>query len=100
VEAPKDPANSAIVALYRLCAEPDAVALMEDQFRAGGIGYGDFKKRLFEALWDRFAPFRAKRAELSADPATLDAILEDGAKRARAVALPTMDRVRKAFGLK
>ena len=100
VEAPKDPTHSAIVALYRLCADPAEVALMEDQFRAGGTGYGDFKKRLFEALWQKFAPFRAKRAEFAADPATLDAILEDGARRARAVALPTMERVRKAFGLR
>lgn len=100
VEAPKDPAASSIVALYKLCADADAVAVMEDQFRAGGLGYGEFKKRLFEALWEKFAPYRAKRAELAADPATIDAILLDGAERARAVALPTMTRVRKAMGLR
>ena len=100
VEAPKDPSVSSIVALYKLCAEADAVATMEAQFRAGGLGYGEFKKRLFEALWEKFTPFRAKRAALAADPSTLDAILADGAARARAVALPTMDRVRKAVGLR
>jgi len=100
VEAPKDPSTSSIVALYKLCADADAIAIMEDQFRAGGLGYGEFKKRLFEALWEKFAPFRAKRAELAADPATIDAILLDGAARARAVALPTMARVRKAMGLR
>jgi tryptophanyl-tRNA synthetase len=100
VEASKDPSTSSIVALYKLCADADAVALMEDQFRAGGLGYGEFKNRLFEALWDKFAPFRAKRAALEADPAALDAILLDGAARARAVALPTMERVRKAMGLR
>jgi tryptophanyl-tRNA synthetase len=100
VEAPKDPTASSIVALYKLCADADAVAVMEEQFRAGGLGYGEFKKRLFEALWEKFAPFRARRAELAADPATIDAILQDGAARARAVALPTMARVRKAMGLR
>jgi tryptophanyl-tRNA synthetase len=100
VEDPKDPASSSIVALYKLCADADSVALMEDQFRAGGLGYGEFKKRLFEALWQRFAPFRAKRAELAADPATIDSILLDGARRARAVAVPTIERVRKAMGLR
>jgi tryptophanyl-tRNA synthetase len=100
VDAPKDPAASSIIALYKLCADAAAVSLMEDQFRAGGLGYGEFKKRLFEALWEKFAPFRAKRAALAADPSTLDAILADGAARARAVALPTMDRVRKAVGLR
>lgn len=100
VEDPKDPASSSIVALYKLCADADSVALMEEQFRAGGLGYGEFKKRLFEALWQKFAPFRTKRAELAADPATIDAILRDGAQRARAVAVPTMERVRKAMGLR
>jgi len=100
VEAPKDPSSSSILALYKLCAEPAAVALMEDQFRSGGVGYGDFKKRLFEALWSRFAPLRARRAELASDPTALDAILENGAARARAVALPTMSRVRQAMGLR
>lgn len=100
VEDPKDPASSSIVALYKLCADADSVALMEDQFRAGGLGYGEFKKRLFEALWQKFAPFRAKRAELAADPATIDSILLDGAQRARAVAVPTIERVRKAMGLR
>ncbi len=100
VDAPKDPDASSIVALYKLCAEPAAVALMEEQFRAGGLGYGEFKKRLFEALWDRFAPFRERRKAFDSDPATLDAILKDGADRARAVALPVIERVRKAVGLR
>jgi tryptophanyl-tRNA synthetase len=98
VAAPKDPAASSIVALYKLVASAEQVTQMESDFRAGGTGYGDFKKRLFEGIWERFAPFRARRAELAADPATLDAILADGARRARAVALPTMERVRKAMG--
>ena len=100
VEDPKDPNSSSIVALYRLFASEEEVALMEDQFRAGGIGYGEFKKRLFGAIWETFAPFRQKRAELSADPAILDGILADGARRARAVALPVIERVRRATGLR
>lgn len=100
VEAPKDPTHSSIVALYRLFASPAEVTQMEDDFRAGGIGYGDFKKRLFEAIWNSFAPMRARRAELAADPGYVDRVLADGAERARAVAAPVMDRVRKAVGLR
>ena len=66
VESPKDPTNSAIVALYRLFAPAAEVEKMEADFRAGGTGYGDFKKRLFGAIWDFFAPQRARRAELEA----------------------------------
>jgi len=100
VDDPKDPDSSSIIALYKLCATAEDVTFMENQFRAGGLGYGEFKKQLFEALWNTFAPFREKRAALAEDPATLESILVDGAARARAVALPTMNRVRKAMGLR
>ncbi len=100
VESPKDPAHSAIVALYRHFASAAEVTLMEDDFRAGGIGYGDFKKRLFEAIWTYFAPMRARRAELAADPGYIDRVLTHGAQRAGAVAAKVMDRVRMAVGLR
>ena len=73
---------------------------MEADFRAGGTGYGDFKKRLFEAVWEYFRPMRARRAELAADVAALDAIIRSAGERARAVAVRTMDRIRTATGLR
>jgi tryptophanyl-tRNA synthetase len=100
VEAPKDPANSSIVALYRLFASDAEVAQMEADFRAGGFGYGDFKKRLFEGLWEFFRPMREKRAALVADAGYIDNVLREGATRARTVAAQTMDRVRAATGLR
>ena len=99
VEAPKDPATSSIVALYRLFASPADVAQMEADFRAGGIGYGDFKKRLFGAIWEHFAPARARRAEIEANPAYVDQVLCAGAERANELANVTLGRVRKAVGL-
>jgi tryptophanyl-tRNA synthetase len=100
VEAPKDPAKSVIVDFYRLFASEGDVAIMEQEFRAGGIGYGDFKKRLFGAIWEYFSPMRARRAELASDPHTVDRILREGADRARAVAENTMKRVREGLGLR
>jgi len=100
VEAPKDPATSSIVALYRLFASEADVQTMEADFRAGGVGYGDFKKRLFGAIWEYFAPMRTRRAELAADPQYVDRVLADGAERAAATAGPVMDRVRRAVGLR
>ena len=100
VEAAKDPSASTIVALYRLVAPPDAVALMEDQFRAGGVGYGEFKKRLFEAVWEYFAPMRARRAEILAEKDYVDDVLAQGARHARAASKAVMTRVRAAVGLR
>lgn len=100
VETPKDPATSSIVALYRFFAPEADVEKMEADFRAGGVGYGDFKKRLFGAVWEYFSSMRAKRAELAADPGYVDTVLKAGAERASSTASQVMERVRKAVGLR
>ncbi|HWK89737.1 MAG TPA: tryptophan--tRNA ligase [Longimicrobium sp.] len=100
LEAPKDPDASTIVEMYRLVASPEQLEAMKADHRAGGIGYGEFKKRLFEALQDYFAPMRARRAEILARPGYVDEVLEDGARRAREIAGATMERVRTAVGLR
>jgi tryptophanyl-tRNA synthetase len=100
VEAPKDPTNSLIVTLYKLVGSPAQVAAMEDDFRRGGTGYGDFKKRLFESVWEYFAPMRSKRAELMQNLDFVHEVLRKGAEKARGIAQQTMDRVRKATGLR
>ena len=100
LEAPKDPEGSTIVELYRLFATPHQVERMKDEFRAGGIGYGHFKQRLFEAIWEYYAPMRERRAEILARPGYVDDVLADGARRATAVARVTIQRVWKAVGIR
>jgi tryptophanyl-tRNA synthetase len=99
VDEPKDPANSAIVDLYRLFAPDSDVREMEARFRAGGTGYGDFKKQLFEAIWTYFAPMRLRRKELESDPVHVDRVLAAGAERANVLAGETVAKVRRAIGL-
>jgi len=99
-EEPKPDADqNTAIQLLRLVA-PEAVAAdYEDRLRAGGLGYGDLKKALFEHYWEFFALFRQKRAELAADPGYIERVLADGAARAREVASGVMKRVRRAAGL-
>ena len=59
---------------------------MEEEFRAGGVGYSEFKRRLFEALEAYFTSFRARREALAREPGTVDRLLQDGAEQARAIA--------------
>ena len=99
VEAPKDPKASVIIDLYKLVADEAEVATMENEFRNGGVGYGDFKKRLFEAFSEHFAPMRKRRDELLADPGYVEGILSQGAERARSAALETLRRARQACGI-
>ena len=71
----------------------------EEKLRAGGLGYGDLKKKLFEVYWEHFAAARAHRAELAANLDHVKSVLADGAYRARQLARTVLDRARKASGL-
>mgnify|MGYP001792901157 CR=1 FL=1 len=99
VEGPKDPATSTIFELYSLFASKNEIAEMRERFRAGGTGYGDFKKQLFEKLWEYFSPMRKRRTEILARSDYIDGVLSHGARRANEVAEQVMKRVRAAVGL-
>src|SRR5690348_7898541 len=100
VEAPKDPATSTIFKLYSLVATKAETEGMREQFLKGGSGYGDFKKQLFEKVWEYFAPMRKRRDEILGDRSYVDDVLARGATRANGIANQVMDRVRKAVGLR
>ena len=100
VDAPKDPATSTIFKLYSLTASKDEIADMREKFLKGGTGYGDFKKQLFEKLWEYFAPMRKRREEILGHKSYIDDVLVRGAKRANKIADQVMQRVRKAVGLR
>ncbi len=99
VDAPKNPDQSIIHALYSLFVAPEESAHLADDFRRGGRGYGDYKKQLFEVFWEHFAPMRERRAAWASDPAQIERVLQEGAAKARSVARATLDRVRNAVGL-
>jgi tryptophanyl-tRNA synthetase len=100
VEAPKDPVRSTITQLYSLFASKNELAEMHERFKKGGTGYGDFKKQLFEKLWEHFAPMRKRREEILANKLYIDNVLVRGARRANEVADDVMTRVRVAVGLR
>ena len=99
VEDPKDPNQSIIIDLFNLVGSTEDVEVMKSDFLKGGIGYGDFKKRLFEAFWDYFQPMRRKRDEISEDLNYVDNVLQTGAEKAREAAKLTLKRARKACGI-
>jgi len=100
VEAPKDASRSTIFQLYSLVASKSEIAGMRERFQKGGTGYGDFKKELFEKLWEYFTPMRERREEILADKSYIDNVLARGAKRANEIADQVMTRVRKRVGLR
>ena len=98
VDAPK-PLDSALYALLRLVLPKGEFADVDRAWRAGGRGYGDFKKTLLAGFHSAFDGARARYRELEAEPAEVERILLDGAVRARALAAPVMANVRRAVGL-
>jgi tryptophanyl-tRNA synthetase len=99
VDQPKNPETCNVFALLKLFATPAEMAEWERRYRAPGMGYGDAKKRLAELFEERFGPAREKRAALESDPSSVEGILRDGARRARAEAEKTMQDVRAACGV-
>jgi tryptophanyl-tRNA synthetase len=101
--APQEPKPDAekniALQLLRLVAPPDEAKSYEDRLRAGGLGYGDLKKALFEHYWNYFAAARAKRAELAANLPFVNSVLKESAAKARALARPVLARARLACGL-
>ena len=98
VEAPK-PAGSPLLALLVLLCEADEAAEHKRTWAEGGVGYGTYKKRLFERYLEVFGEARARRAELEADPQAVAEILNAGAAKARALAAPIWDQVVEATGV-
>jgi tryptophanyl-tRNA synthetase len=98
-EPKPDAERNLCIQLLKLVAPADVAADFEARLRAGGLGYGDLKKALFEHFWTYFTPARARRAELLADTGYVDQVLKDGAERARSVASVVIRRARKAAGL-
>jgi tryptophanyl-tRNA synthetase len=99
VEAPKNPDTCSLFGLFKLFAAPEDLAVVERRYRAGGIGYGEVKTRLAEAMISRFAPARERRADWLAHPERVAEVRAAGAERARAAARTVLDRARAACGV-
>jgi tryptophanyl-tRNA synthetase len=99
VEAPKNPETCSLFALFKLFAPADELAEVERRYREGGIGYGEMKNRLGEAIIARFASARKKRAELVKHPDHVQEVRKLGAARASAAASKVLGRARAACGV-
>ena len=98
-EPKPDAEKNFAIQLLKLVAPPEVGLDYEHRLRAGGFGYGDLKKALFEHYWNYFAAARAKRAELTANLDFVEQVLSDGAGRARLKAREVLDRAKRASGL-
>lgn len=96
---PKDPDQCNIFAIYRHFASPEAISTTRAEYERGGKSYSDMKQQLFELLESTFGEARQKYNELMSDKPFVDRLLLEGAEKARAIAIPVLNDVRKAIGV-
>jgi tryptophanyl-tRNA synthetase len=73
------------------------VTRLKDHYKAGGLGDVAVKKYLFEVLEETLVPIRKKRKVWENDRSFIETILQDGTKKASAVASQTLSDVKKAM---
>ncbi|GAA6145729.1 tryptophan--tRNA ligase [Thalassolituus maritimus] len=94
----KDPDTSAVFQIWKAFATAEQTAEMRQAF-ADGIGWGDAKKKLFGLINEEIAESRERYEDLLARPVDIEAELQKGAEKARAVSRPMLAQVREAIGI-
>jgi tryptophanyl-tRNA synthetase len=96
---PKDTEGSALFQIYQAFASAEEAGQMRQAY-AAGISWGDAKQMLLDRIDLEVAPMRARYQHLMEHPEEVEALLQIGARKARAVATPFLQRLRSAVGLR
>ncbi|TLD40725.1 MAG: Tryptophanyl-tRNA synthetase [Candidatus Jettenia ecosi] len=96
-EEPKDPTTSTLFLIYKEFASPEQEESMRKQYLKG-IAWADVKQELFEMLNSFLGKYREVYNQMMADQQKLDTLLKEGGQKARSLAIPLMEKVRKAIG--
>ncbi|MBU3914891.1 tryptophan--tRNA ligase [bacterium] len=99
VEDVKDPDNCNLFLIYSYFASTENIERTRQKYLEGGLAYGALKKELFELIDLFVADGREKYNSLMEDRKQIDTILTEGAQKARSIAVPLMQKVRKAIGI-
>ncbi|NPA28373.1 MAG: tryptophan--tRNA ligase [Epsilonproteobacteria bacterium] len=85
--------------LLKLFSTKDEVEELKKDYKSGNFGHGHFKKLLTQKIWDYFEEAREKREYYLNNINEVKEILNEGAKRARAIASKKMEEVREKVGI-
>ncbi len=100
LEEPKDPNTCNIFKLYSYLATAAEIQELKAKYQAGNFGYGEAKKMLLHKFHEKFDTARAKYQDLITKPEKINAILEEGAQKARQIAKNNLEIIRKKIGVK
>ncbi len=95
---PKDPNDSTVFQVWQAFASEEQTEYMRKEFE-NGIAWGEAKKQLFELVNGQLGEARERYNELVVNSHQIEAVLRQGAEKARAKAQPLMQKLRKAVGI-
>ncbi|MDG0971681.1 MAG: tryptophan--tRNA ligase [Porticoccaceae bacterium] len=96
---PKDAESSAVFQIWKAFATPQQTTAMAREF-ANGIAWGEAKKQLFELINEQIKQPREKYLQLLENPAQVEAVLQQGALKARDHSASLMAKARRAVGIR
>ncbi len=99
LEEPKEWENCNVYKLCELFMDEDELLELQERYKSGKEGYGHFKATLKDKIWEHFAEAREKREYYLAHKDEVRDILNDGAKKARAIASKKMEMIREMVGV-
>ena len=91
---PMKPDDVLLYQIYSSIAHEDKVAEMAEGFREGKLGYGQAKGLLLEAVLEATRDYKEKFDYHMSHFNEVEAMLDEGAKKARAVAKPVLERLK------
>lgn len=100
VESPKDPEKCNVFKLYKLLGTEKEISELSQRYKKGGMGYGDTKKLLLSKVLEHFKEARETYKEIFPKKDYVYGVLEEGAKRAKAIASKTLEKAKKQLGYK
>ena len=98
LELPKDYKSCNVFKIIKLIAENNHVDEIKNKYKSGGYGYGHAKTELFEIILSKYKNQRDKYNHLMSNKKEIDAVLLDGASRAKATANEVLRRVKTKLG--
>ncbi len=100
LEEPKEYEECNVYNMAKLFLNQDECIELQERYKKGGEGHGHFKLYLHDVIWEYFKPYREKREYYLQNQDEVREILKFGANSARNIALPIIEQVRIATGIK
>lgn len=99
VDESKDPDKCVLFSIYQYFASKKKIDHTRSRYLKGGMGYGELKNELFELIDESLRHGRKKYDELMDSKEEIDRILAEGAKKARLISLPMIQKIRTTIGI-